>query len=755
MMNILAYAGCIHQFQINANGHVQIDIYGYDSNTERFINAIEKPLIPSTITKSNKCIIVGSHIIDKGLLVLLHLITSNSSILMFLQLQPRPWLCHILYTLSIPLTIHGSIRFLSINGYMSIFINEDKTSNGFYIINNNEQKCQRNIEFIQCSLLTYIYCYLKDNYYWLMGSEIDSDTGEQLIKVYYGCSTSLSTPLVSFNTNKFIPISLTDNIQDLYIINHKLQLKTRIILGDLILLSKDHRILTCHNGTITHELSMNSSMNSILYYHTIENEQLFLVKKQDNNSIELFQYDDENFTLTSFLNTHETADYILMDDFTQIGWKQILFLKNNLDFNTFMLTDFSQIHIFQQESDCEYNTEMKHLSMETDDIDIHNSLILAQDILRKKIINADFIVNEGYFHCKQIEDDIRKISNKYYVPDLNKHTQSDILLQNSTNTTSILQLIDKNWFIYRTNLFIYVTIKNISNNTLSSVHLFGIDKHTNKMKLFDLKSSFQLLLNEQILFNLNPNSSRTLILTTSIELDRDNDIELYLLINDNNKLFHINSIHISIEDLFNSNNERILKMNALEVESTSHFMYRQAFIYMNTLFRLDVNIQSPSKFHLIEHFRQLLINLGFKHIISLPNVYIRVNQGNIFEHVLIHLVNEDDVIEEDLIVHFYAENSIECKMFIKYILSKLDFQSFSLINPINSSDQQQNHLILNRIQLELTSYMDILKQIPTIMRKVAPTSKSESYRLLKFENFQLFQNQRHLTDLLLASLIID
>ncbi|CAF1545305.1 unnamed protein product, partial [Adineta steineri] len=152
-----------------------------------------------------------------------------------------------------------------------------------------------------------------------MGSEIDSDTGEQLIKVYYGCSTSLSTPLVSFNTNK-------------------LQLKTRIILGDLILLSKDHRIFTCHNGTITHELSMNSSMNSILYYHTIENEQLFLVKKQDNNSVELFQYDNENFTLTSFLNTHETADYILMDDFTQIGWKQILFLKNNLDFNTFMLT---------------------------------------------------------------------------------------------------------------------------------------------------------------------------------------------------------------------------------------------------------------------------------------------------------------------------------------------------------------------------------------------------------------------------------
>jgi hypothetical protein len=51
------------------------------------------------------------------------------------------------------------------------------------MINNNEQKCQRNIEFIQCSLLTYIYCYLKDNYYWLMGTEIDMNTERKLIKV--------------------------------------------------------------------------------------------------------------------------------------------------------------------------------------------------------------------------------------------------------------------------------------------------------------------------------------------------------------------------------------------------------------------------------------------------------------------------------------------------------------------------------------------------------------------------------------------
>jgi hypothetical protein len=94
-------------------------------------------------------------------------------------------------------------------------------------------------------------------------------------------------------------------------------------------------------------------------------------------------------------------------------------------------------------------------------------------------------------------------------------------------------------------------------------------------------------------------------------------------------------------------------------------------------------------------------------------------------------------------------------MIAKYILSKLDFQSFSLIDPISSSTEQQNDQIQNRIQTELTSYTDIFKQIPTVMRKITPTSKSEAYRLLNQENFQSFQSERHLTDLFLASLIID
>ncbi|CAF3340249.1 unnamed protein product [Rotaria sp. Silwood1] len=370
--------------------------------------------------------------------------------------------------------------------------------------------------------------------------------------------------------------------------------------------------------------------------------------------------------------------------------------------------------------------------------------------------NADFIVNEGYFQCRQVENDIRKITNKYHVPDLSLNTQTESLLQTSNISTPVLQLIETNWFVYRSNLFLYVTIKNTTNNIFTPVYLFGIDKNSNKIKLFNLTTAFQSLLNEQTNFNLNSNSCMTFILTTLIELDKDIDIELYLLINDNNKLFRVGSINILIDDLIHPNNERILKLNALETESIYSLMYRQALIYVNTLFRLDLNIQSTTtKFQLIEHFRQLLSTIGFNPIIHMPNVYIRVNKGNIFEHVLIHLVNEDNFIVDDLIVHFYAENSSEAMMIAKYILSKLDFQSFSLTNSINSSYQEQNTKIINRIQTELTSYINILKQVPTIMRKIAPTSKSESYRLLKLENFQLCQNECHLTDLLLTSLVID
>jgi hypothetical protein len=71
---------------------------------------------------------------------------------------------------------------------------------------------------------------------------------------------------------------------------------------------------------------------------------------KDIQTIEIYQT-DENLSLISYTNTNEIANFVLIDDFIQIGWKQILFLKNPLDFNSFLLTDFSQIQIFQNQSE--------------------------------------------------------------------------------------------------------------------------------------------------------------------------------------------------------------------------------------------------------------------------------------------------------------------------------------------------------------------------------------------------------------------
>ena len=134
----------------------------------------------------------------------------------------------------------------------------------------------------------------------------------------------------------------------------------------MILSTQDHRIFTCHHGSISHELSLDHLIVSIHSYLTIENERLFLFVKEDHPTIAIFQC-HEDLTLTAYTNTPETADRILIDDFTQIGWKQILFLKTPCDFDAFLLTDFSQIHSFQHGSDYPYNVRHEFSQEPTSD----------------------------------------------------------------------------------------------------------------------------------------------------------------------------------------------------------------------------------------------------------------------------------------------------------------------------------------------------------------------------------------------------
>lgn len=102
-----------------------------------------------------------------------------------------------------------------------------------------------------------------------------------------------------------------------------------------------------------------------------------------------------------------------------------------------------------------------------------------------------------------------------------------------------------------------------------------------------------------------------------------------------------------------------------------------------------------------------------------------------------------------------SRNANDVTLLAKYVLSKLDFQSFTVLHATESFHRQSASPFGNRLQAELTAYLEAFKQIPTVMRKTTPSSKSEAYRLLRAEDFGLFQHERQLTDLLLASLVVD
>lgn len=83
---------------------------------------------------------------------------------------------------------------------------------------------------------------------------------------------------------------------------------------------------------------------------------------------------------------------------------------------------------------------------------------------------------------------------------------------------------------------------------------------------------------------------------------------------------------------------------------------RQVSIYLNTFTQVGITIQSTSKFVVIEDFRRLLLSIGFKQIDAVSNGYLRIDEGNLFEHAVIQLVNADEFMtDDDLLVHFYTE----------------------------------------------------------------------------------------------------
>lgn len=149
---------------------------------------------------------------------------------------------------------------------------------------------------------------------------------------------------------------------------------------------------------------MNHLIKTIQFYQTIDDEKLFIFLNFDLQSVEIFQY-EENFSLLPYANhQNESANEILIDDFTHNGWKQILFLKDNFNINSFFLTDFSQIHIFQQDFEnsfhvskkkkrkffneffCFQQDEKLFSTGTNDENDLQTNLGVAREILRKKLI---------------------------------------------------------------------------------------------------------------------------------------------------------------------------------------------------------------------------------------------------------------------------------------------------------------------------------------------------------------------------------
>lgn len=58
-----------------------------------------------------------------------------------------------------------------------------------------------------------------------------------------------------------------------------------------------------------------------------------------------------------------------------------------------------------------------------------------------------------------MENDIRKISSENHVEDLSIQHPTDNLMQNSN---VLIQLLDVNWFVYQTNLYLHIKIRNLT-----------------------------------------------------------------------------------------------------------------------------------------------------------------------------------------------------------------------------------------------------------------------------------------------------
>lgn len=184
---------------------------------------------------------------------------------------------------------------------------------------------------------------------------------------------------------------------------------------------------------------------------------------------------------------------------------------------------------------------------------------------------------------------------------------------------------------------------------IKSMFLLAVDRQGNEMNDFQLRSSDRSMFNEKRNFQILPQNSLTLILTTKLPTDRDVQFDLCCVESETQKFFRLGSIDVSIDDLIESKNDRILQIDEFPDES------RQCSIYFSTFSRLEISVRTASKFELIGDFHRLLSKIGFQSIRFFSDGFFRLDDGSLFGHVLVHLADADDLISDELIVHFYAQ----------------------------------------------------------------------------------------------------
>ncbi|CAF0970877.1 unnamed protein product, partial [Didymodactylos carnosus] len=749
-VDILSYLGRVIKLESSSNNDdikssLKLMIYRFDTSDERF--CLEDTLYPTltNIKCDTTCSVLSSYIEENSLLILIklvHTITKNIILTLF-RLNQRPWNCKLTYLIETPVSI---INFFLLSQSLTIFTT---IFDGYLYL-------------IECPITNYIYCHSYDNSYWIMG------TVENTMTVYHGTTTCDKTRLIIFETNLFFPklFDIKTNFQTLSILKHQLQLCTKSIVGDILISTIDCHLLFCKNGIIIYDLHLDTIAHSIYQYDSIRNGLLFIMMEHNHPyTVQIIQFQNsyEQTSLEYVSSTNIQAKYILIDDFIQLNYSQLLFLEDK-SLNSFLIKDYYRTNIDHMLTSLD--SSLNERGIDATDSPSKHSLTLIHEMLKYKIINAEYIVNDGYNRLRVLQSLLDQIIDQHHISDLTTLTTADNTHHHTVKNWSYkddkphIKLLNKMfWFSYRSKLFIGLTIENKSSVCLDPVYFFAIDNQQNNVRIMQLimilndhqkqKYSFPLLQTDKLPYRLKSNECATLILTTNVNtIDLENDFELTLFLLADIRIYQVGILKTTLDQFIG--NEYLLQLNELETDFflASHSYCSKCISYICTQSRLSISLQSTSKSETIKQMIQILKLMDFKDI--LETIYVRIGQCTLLENIIIQIIDD-----ETLIIEFYASSPNELMLIVKHILSNIQFDTFSINNVVENEDEQRTRLtnIEQELKNELQAYINVLEQSPKLYKKnlnggvIAATA--EQHRLITLDDLNKLNIKRDATDIAL------